>query len=116
MECLEGRKMNGSHSTCGWRMGLLLTSLCCGITVVTAAPPEGPDGAATKPGGKSGDILPQPKRVPFPPPDPNISREIEASLPQLPASILPTEANAVDLACVLRLAGVENPEILIARQ
>lgn len=43
---------------------------------------------------------------------------IEAQLPQRPSSILPGEeaVNAIDLACALRLAGVNNPDMLLARQ
>ncbi len=65
-----------------------------------------------RPRAREEDKLPTPRRTEGGKPDP----KIEARLPQLPPSILPTEANAIDLRCVLRLAGVENPEILLARQ
>lgn len=42
--------------------------------------------------------------------------EIEAALPKAPPSILPPALTPIDLASALRLAGVENPQILIARQ
>jgi outer membrane protein TolC len=51
------------------------------------------------------DKLPPPKSV-----------EAEYQLPPNPPSILPDEMKPLDLASALRLAGVENPEILIARQ
>jgi outer membrane protein TolC len=108
--------MNGAHYTRWRRSAFLLISLCCGVAVAVAAPPENSDRAASRQEGKNSESLPQPKRIEPLPGDTKTSREIEAGLPQLPPSILPSEANAVDLACVLRLAGVENPEILIARQ
>jgi outer membrane protein TolC len=43
-------------------------------------------------------------------------KEVLRNLPQLPPSIIPKDLNAVDLPCVLRLAGIVNPEILIAQQ
>src|SRR5262249_22453112 len=45
-----------------------------------------------------------------------LEAEILANLPQPAHSILPKEMSQVDLPCVLRLAGIQNPEILIARQ
>lgn len=111
--------MIGFHRSCWGRTGLLLISLSCCVAVVMAAPPENPAISTGKQPEKNDEGLPQPKRV-----DQGNGRgkgppregEIEALLPQAPPSILPKEANAVDLGCVLRLAGVENPEILIARQ
>ncbi|HYT94977.1 MAG TPA: TolC family protein [Gemmataceae bacterium] len=50
------------------------------------------------------EMLPQPKPVPT------------IELPPSPPSILPAEVNAIDLPSALRLAGVQNPEILLARQ
>ena len=108
--------MNGSHRPFWWQTSLLLISLYCRVAIVMAASPEGRHLPAMKQEGKNSENLSRPKRVEPPPRDSETSREVEANLPQLPPSILPKEANAVDLACVLRLAGVENPEILIARQ
>ena len=48
-------------------------------------------------------------------PAPRAANE-EAALPADAPSILPADWNPIDLASALRLAGVENPEILIARQ
>jgi outer membrane protein TolC len=107
--------MHDAHRARWWRTGLLLIFLGCASVTSWAAPPQTLEIATAEQEGKRGDDLPRPKRVPLKE-DPERAREIEASLPQLPPSILPKEANAVDLACVLRLAGVENPEILIARQ
>jgi outer membrane protein TolC len=55
------------------------------------------------PGGK--DDLPSPRPL-----------DAGDSLPPNPPSILPADWNPIDLPSTLRLAGVENPEILIARQ
>jgi outer membrane protein TolC len=48
--------------------------------------------------------------------DKSVEAEVLAGLPQPAPSILPPNMNQVDLPCVLRLAGINNPEILIARQ
>jgi outer membrane protein TolC len=40
----------------------------------------------------------------------------EGAAPTLAPSILPPEAKPIDLACALRLAGVQNPQILLARE
>ncbi len=63
-------------------------------------PPAGVKGAAAEP-----DVLPRPRAA-----------NGEDRLPQPPPSILPPEMSPIDLASALRLGGVENPEILIARQ
>jgi len=93
-----------------------------GVAATGTATAEGPDLAASRQIPKINEALPPPrpvesgKRRPPPKLDKKAEAEIEAALPPLPSSILPKGMNAVDLACVLRLANVENPEILIARQ
>jgi outer membrane protein TolC len=60
--------------------------------------------ADDKPTAKDENELPRPKV------------DLDAKLPAPPPSILPHEMSPIDLASTLRLAGVDNPEILIARQ
>jgi outer membrane protein TolC len=84
-----------------------------------AAATEGPEVPRDKPDARTDDKLPAPKRVEDQkksPKEEKIEAEVLAGLPQLPPSILPPVMNQVDLPCVLRLAGIANPEILIARQ
>jgi len=57
----------------------------------------------TSPPTGRGEVLPSPKQAP---------REI--TIPPLSASILNDQARPIDLASALRLAGVQNPEILLA--
>ena len=47
---------------------------------------------------------------------PPVKIETNLSLPPDPPSILPPDWSPIDLASSLPLGGVENPEILIARQ
>ncbi len=119
--------MNGSHRARLWRTGLLLVWLCGGLAAVMAAPPSGPDLDVQKQVPKGDDDLFQPRRSgerALTPEQKKILDEvrkkpdptIEANLPQRAPSILPDEMNAIDLGCVLRLAGVNNPDILLARQ
>jgi outer membrane protein TolC len=61
--------------------------------------------AADKPAPKEAAELPAPKKV-----------DVDNLLPAPPPSILPDRLSPIDLASTLRLAGVENPEILLARQ
>ncbi len=109
--------MNRSYHARFWRGGLLVAWLYGSLAAGLATAEEGPDLAAANQVTRSDDKLPAPKRLENgkskPPPK---EGEIEALLPQAPPSILPKDANAIDLGCVLRLAGVENPDILIARQ
>ncbi|HTU17012.1 MAG TPA: TolC family protein [Gemmataceae bacterium] len=108
--------MNTSHRVRWWRIGLGLVCLCGGRSMVLPAAAQRPEAPAGKPGAKIEEPLPTPRREPGKDikPDP----AIEASLPQPPPSILPgpDAVNGIDLSCVLRLAGVNNPEFLIARQ
>jgi outer membrane protein TolC len=53
----------------------------------------------------SAEALPAPKRIP-----------IKTVVPPLAPSILNAPANPIDLASALRLAGVQNPEIQLARE
>jgi len=70
-----------------------------GCREVLAQPPE----AAPPPG--RGEVLPSPKRIP----------QKTTDLP-LAASILNDQVRAIDLESALRLAGVQNPEIRLARE
>ena len=100
-----------------WRTGLLVAWLCGGLAAGMGAAPE-LDAQPKDKASPKDDKLPRPRpvdddnRKSKPPPK---EGEIEALLPPVPPSILPQDANGVDLACVLRLAGVNNPDILIAR-
>jgi outer membrane protein TolC len=90
--------------------------LCGGLTVGLAQQPNVSNETASKQPSKDDSNLLPPRAQPRDKDrEERLSREIEARLPQVPPTILPAEANAVDLGCVLRLAGVQNPEILIAR-
>src|SRR5262249_6225047 len=111
--------MNGPQRTRRWRIGLLAVGLCGSLAAGVAAATEGPELPADKSNANAEDKLPPHKRVEDKkksPKEENIEAEVLASLPQLPPSILPKEMNQIDLPCVLRLAGIANPEILIARQ
>jgi outer membrane protein TolC len=108
--------MNGSHCARLWRTGLLAAWLCGGLAVGMAAPPGNADPPKEGPTLRSDDKLPRPRRAESAPSTRKIKEgEVEARLPQTPPSILPPEAHGIDLTCVLRLAGVDNPEINIAR-
>ena len=106
--------MNGCNRARLWRAGLLAVWFCGGLTIA-APPPEGSALPGSKPEEKKDDGLPSPRPAETGK-DLKADPSIEANLPQPAPTILPSEANAIDLACVLRLAGVDNPEILIARQ
>jgi outer membrane protein TolC len=80
------------------------------LSVGLAEQPGAANQTASQQPSKGDDILPKPRTQ-----TKLKEAEIEARLPQVPPTILPAEANAIDLGCVLRLAGVQNPEILIAR-
>jgi len=95
-----------------------------GLGTAEAAEPE-LAGQNQPPGGE--ENLGTPRRAGERPLDPKIQKAIEearknadptieANLPQRAPSILPRDMNAIDLGCVLRLAGVDNPDILLARQ
>lgn len=108
--------MHASHRASRWRTGWggvwLLLGLAAVVPVLAQAPEKPADTSQFK---KEDPPLPLPRVQ-----DDNDEerRAIEDSLPQRPASILPgPEAfNAIDLACGLRLAGVNNPDMLLARQ
>jgi outer membrane protein TolC len=104
--------MNTSHRARWWRAGLLVVGLCGGLAAENATTPPKPDlpgdellKQPRKAEGKEKKISPK-----------SIEAEVLAGLPQPAPSILPPNMNQVDLPCVLRLAGINNPEILIARQ
>jgi outer membrane protein TolC len=108
--------MNASHRARWWRTGLFIVWLCGGLAAEKAETPQGPE--------LPEDKLPQPRQIKPRPPlsekekkeEKKLEAEVLAGLPQPAPSILPKEMNQVDLPCVLRLAGINNPEILIARQ
>jgi outer membrane protein TolC len=82
---------------------------------------EGPQLSQDKLDARSEEKLPPPTRVKDKKKkrsteEEKIEADVLENLPQLPPSILPKEMNAIDLPCVLRLAGIVNPEILIAQQ
>jgi outer membrane protein TolC len=109
--------MNASQSVRWWQKGLFLVWLYGGLASVQPASAQTPQKVGEKPEAKKEDRLPPPRPALT---DEEIKSDptIEASLPKPPPSILPgpEAVNAVDLNCVLRLAGVNNPDILLARQ
>ncbi len=86
-----------THS--GWMRGAIVGALVASLAWVRIAPGQ------EAPAPKDGDTLPSPRTL-----------AADESLPPNPPSILPANWNPIDLPSTLRLAGVENPEILIARQ
>src|SRR5262245_35927064 len=108
---MRGGKMNTSHRARWWRTGLLVAGLCSGRAAENATTPQKQE--------SQGDELlmaPRPAREKDKNTPESVEAEVLASLPQPAPSILPPNMNQVDLPCVLRLAGINNPEILIARQ
>jgi outer membrane protein TolC len=110
--------MHAFHRARWWRTGLFMICLCGGLAAEKAKTPPQPD-------LPKDEFLDQPRKAGKKDmereraEDEKAKREnaeILASLPQPAPSILPAEMNQVDLPCVLRLAGINNPEILIARQ
>jgi outer membrane protein TolC len=103
--------MNASHRARWWRAGLFVVWLCGGLAAEKAMSPQKPDVPADDP-------LNPPRQVTETEKGRMRKEEAEvlANLPQPAPSILPPAMNQVDLPCVLRLAGINNPEILIARQ
>jgi outer membrane protein TolC len=75
----------------GWLAVLIAAGLLGRVAPVSAQP-------------KGADKVPQPRKVPL------------VELRPSPASILDPQLQPIDLASVLRLGGVQNPEILLARQ
>jgi outer membrane protein TolC len=114
--------MNGCNRARWWRTGLLVVWLWGGYVAAfpqdALDPPSGNKEAkkddATKDESKKNQSLPSPRMDS--PKGVKVDPAIEANLPQAPPSILPETFSGIDLACAFRLAGVENPEILIARQ
>jgi outer membrane protein TolC len=108
--------MNASHCGC-WRRNVLgLVCLWGGLALLLPAFAQAPGKAGDVPEAKKEERLPAPR--PAEAEKAKADPTIEAALPQPPPSILPAveAVNAVDLSCVLRLAGVNNPDILLARQ
>ncbi len=97
--------MNASHRARLWRTGLFMIWLGAGLAAENATAPQQPDLPTPRKTGEKdkGGISKQ-------------EAEVLAGLPPPAPSILPATMNQVDLPCVLRLAGINNPEILIARQ
>jgi outer membrane protein TolC len=106
--------MNASHRARWWRIGMRFVYLWGGLTLVLPALAQNPEKPADKAETKNEERLGPPRRQD----DGKRDEAILASLPQRAPSILPgAEAiNAIDLACVLRLAGINNPDMLLARQ
>jgi outer membrane protein TolC len=89
-----------SHGCSRWLVALLLaTGLVASGRTVLAQPPK-----TVLPKG-TGELLPPPKRVT--PTD---------TIPPLAGSLLNDQVKPIDLGSALRLAGVQNPEILLARE
>lgn len=101
--------MNTSHRARWWRIGLALVWLWGGLATIGKGAENLPDPSALK----TDERLPLPRRQ-----DEKKSEALEARLPHRAPSILPGDeaVNAIDLACALRLAGVNNPDMLLARQ
>ncbi len=109
--------MNGCNRARWWRTGLLAVGLWGGYVAASPQDPLEPldqKNEAKKDEAKKDQPLPSPRKDSSK--EGKLESTIEANLPQVPPSILPDTVNGIDLACALRLAGVENPEILIARQ
>src|ERR1700736_2741648 len=82
-----------SHICRAWWPALLLAGWCSGPGALLAQP-------GGKNGQKIGDMLPPPKTV--------------ASAPS--TGLLGPQVSPIDLPSALRLAGVQNPEILLAQE
>lgn len=112
--------MNASERAGWWRIGLGLLCFGAGLTAVLSVAAQELESPADRTVQKNEEQLspPRPERSKYKKSelDKKIEAEVEASLPQRPPSILPKEMNAIDLGCVLRLAGADNPDILLARQ
>lgn len=113
--------MNTSHRALWWQAGLFLIGLCSGSAISLPSlaqererPADKAESKTDKAESKTEDRLPPPRRQE----DDQQDEAILARLPQRAPSILPgpDAFNAIDLACVLRLAGVNNPDMLLARQ
>jgi outer membrane protein TolC len=109
--------MSVSHRVRWWRIGLWLFWWCGGLAVVLPTFAQEAQKSVDGAEAKKDDRLPPPRPA-LTEKEVKADPTIEAGLPKPPPSILPgpEAVNAVDLNCVLRLAGVNNPDILIARQ
>ncbi len=106
--------MNASQRAYIWRIGLALILCLGGLASVLPATGQSPGQSSDNPAARKDEsLLPSPRRQDGEKKD----EAIESSLPQRSLSILPgpEAVNAIDLGCVLRLAGVYNPDILLAR-
>ena len=79
--------------SCRWWLPGMCAASLCGVLSLGAQPPD--------------------KEVPLPPPK-KLKEAVKIAAP--PASILDPDTKPIDLPTSLKLAGVENPEILLARQ
>ena len=92
--------MRGLRAVRRWPAGLMVVALCGGLGLCLAQqPPPGRQASRDR-----GDQARKGKKEQYGPPPPP------------PASILGNQVMPIDLPCALRLAGVANPEILLARQ
>jgi outer membrane protein TolC len=109
--------MNASHRARWWQVGLLLVWLGGVLPLVQPALAQNQEKPADKSDPQKAEELPPPRQDGVKK-DEKKDEAILARLPQRASSILPgSDAfNAIDLACVLRLAGVNNPDMLLARQ
>src|SRR5579884_645786 len=109
--------MNVSHRARWGRVGFFWIGLCSGLALVLPAFAQNQEKPADKSESQKIEELPPPRQDGGKK-DEKKDEAILARLPQRAPSILPgPEAfNAIDLACVLRLAGVNNPDMLLARQ
>ncbi len=107
--------MNTSHRARWWRAGMALILCFVASTLLLPASAQLPGQSGDNPqAGNEEPSLPNPRRQA----DEKTGQMVAASLPQPAPSILPEPdaINAIDLACVLRLSGVNNPDLLLARQ
>lgn len=105
--------MDASHRARGQRAGWRLVWLWAALLASVPAFAQEPDKSADESEIKPEERLPPPRRQ-----DGKEAESVEAKLPQRAPSILPgpDAVNAIDLACALRLAGINNPDMLLARQ
>lgn len=105
--------MDASHRARGLRAGWGLVGVWAALLASVPAIAQEVDTPADKTAIRPEERLPPPRRQ-----DGNETESIDARLPQRAPSILPgpDAVNAIDLACALRLAGINNPDMLLARQ
>src|SRR5262249_2492111 len=90
--------MRSNRRICCGAAGLFAVVLWTSLQAANAGPPE-------EKAPRPGDVLPQPRAV-VPAGEPSSSIH----------SILDNDTSAIDLASTRRLAGVQNPETLLARE